>query len=142
MQVRLREETKTQIEFFSPKDERCKHPNHQRKWESRNIWCANHKSPGRCPRCSASCCTMMSLRTLLQCNSVEAIPLRENARRLQREISSCFVYGRDQDTFMECTECHEFVCPSCCSVCPIKECGDRVCNGPVSLFDPSLLVQD
>lgn len=84
----------------------------------------------------------MSLMNILQDNRVEGVLLRETARIFQSRISRWFVYGRDEDTFMECTECHELVCPSCCSVCPIKECGDRVCNGPVSLFDPSSLFKD
>lgn len=142
MQLNLRIETKTEIELYSPKDKRCKHPNHQRKWNSRNIWCANHLYPGTCSRCNATCCTMMSLMSIMQCNRVGVVPFRDTARRLHCQISRCFLYGRDEDTFMECTECHELVCPSCCSVCPIKECGDRVCNGPVSLFVTSPLVND
>lgn len=57
---------------------------------------------------------------------------KEVAGALAQAITLYVPLGTDESTLMECTSCHQLVCPECCSLCPIVACSDRVCRGPVS----------
>lgn len=108
----------------SKDDLRCRHPNHPRTWYSKNIWCDMHRGP--CPQCQAPCCAFSSYTTALE--NTQMSPMEtENAQRLAKDIATWIPSGSDESTFMECTSCHRFVCPECCSVCPHPNCGDRMC---------------
>ena len=52
----------------------------------------------------------------------------QDAKDLTKAITVWLPSGSDEGTFMECTQCHRFVCPACCSVCPHPSCGDRMCH--------------
>lgn len=60
------------------------------------------------------------------------------AKALSEAIVLYTTFGYEEDTLMECTSCHRWVCPECCSVCPVGACGDRVCNAPVSDYSQRL----
>ncbi len=125
----LRKETGTEVIMYSKDDLRCRHPNHPRTWYSKNIWCDEHR--GYCPRCQKPCCSYFSYTTGLQPDQMSPLEM-ERAKRIVREMEIWIPTGSDESTFMECTGCHKYFCPECCSVCPHPHCGDRMCH--VSLF--------
>ena len=127
----LRNMTGTQIVFYSHTDLRPKHPNHIRKWNAKNIHCT--KCEGRCKLCNAPCCVMSKACA----DSIEFEGQdSDNLTNEATEAHQLFKYikywvdsnCRDQPTFMECTSCKEYVCPDCCSVCPVFPCHDRTCR--------------
>lgn len=125
----LREQTGSQIVWYTPDDLRCRHPNHHRTWYSKNLWCAVHA--GACANCGAPCCAMAGAIKIVDENRGSATAVAA-AKALSQAISLYVPVGSDETTLMECTSCHHLVCPECCSVCPVAACGDRVCNAPVS----------
>lgn len=111
--------------MFSKDDLRCAHPNHPRTWYSKNLWCGSHLEP--CPICQNPCCTLSCYEKALQKGDMSPSET-ERVQRLLKEIMIWIPGGSDESTFMECTGCHKFVCPECCSVCPHPYCGDRMCR--------------
>lgn len=107
----------------------CKHPNHRRTWGSQNLWCISHSRS--CPKCQISCCKVFfyekNLKKGEDGNEMQ-LPPNTTIAKLLAEIREWIPSGLDESTFMECTECHKFFCPRCCSVCPHPFCGDRMCN--------------
>lgn len=115
--------------MFSQKDVHCKHPNHPRTWESKNLWCISHDGP--CPRCQDPCCRVFSYGNDLENASKRGEmdhPENRKISELLMKINFWIPSGLDESTFMECTKCDRFVCPKCCSVCPHPFCGDRMCH--------------
>ena len=126
---KVKELRKRNVIEISQENRHCKHPNHSRTWESRNLWCISHNR--LCPRCQKSCCKVFSYeRDLKKAEHRREMHLPENEtiKKLLAEIKDWIPSGLDESTFMECTECHRLVCPECCSVCPHPFCGDRMCN--------------
>ena len=60
------------------------------------------------------------------------------AAALARSITKWVSDGRDEDTFLSCTECNGRVCPACIGLCPVFPCHDAVCTkcNPEHLWEP------
>ena len=125
----LREKTRSQIVFYSGTDLRPKHPNHQRKWNAKNLKCT--KCEGECTICRAPCCGRY--KAFVDCSIGYDMnnPTSETTEviKLATDIDNWVgKTGVDEPTFMRCSECNAMVCPNCCSVCPIRSCQDRMCK--------------
>ena len=131
----LRKKTKTEIIPWDGHDNYPRHPNHGRKFHCANLWC--NQCTDKCARCSASCCVLKA--TTMTAMSDRVSPLqRADAVALQKEIQNWLATGVDNPTFMDCTECKQFVCPKCISICPVEPCCDRLCIGcnPENFWQP------
>ena len=82
---------------------------------------------GACPVCSDHCCVYSKARNELEKTSPSDSDAQENAQAILNEINQLIAVGKDEPTFLECTECHKLVCPECCGVCPVLLCSDRTC---------------
>ena len=51
----------------------------------------------------------------------------EDAAIIIRKIDMVYPNGRDEATFVRCTECKEKVCPDCAGKCPEFPCHDIQC---------------
>ena len=122
----LRKKTKTEIIPWDGHDNYPRHPNHGRKFHSVNLWC-NHCTD-KCARCSAACCVLKASAMTALSDKVTKYQKAE-AVLLQREIQTWLATGVDNKTFLDCTECRQFVCPKCTSICPVEPCCDRLCIG-------------
>lgn len=122
----LRLQTGTMVVDYDPGDpNQIKHPNHSRVWSSKNLWCTTCQ--GRCTLCGVSCCALYAAWYLYNDQTASPVERLENIG-LIKEIPKWVHIGTDEPTFMGCTECQRVVCPSCCGICPIALCHDRVCN--------------
>ena len=121
----LRKRTNSEIKSYSKRDQYPKHPNHGRDFHSRNLVCSEaHRT---CGRCGAACCAShgASLTAISDPSSLEQ---KVAARLLLKDIRRWTTIGTDEGTFLQCTECQKFVCPSCISICPILQCNDQLCH--------------
>ena len=102
------------------------HPNHNREWGSKNLWCTKCQLP--CAGCKAPCC---ALNQVMRGELDDRNPphIREVDRNLKEWIRSCKLIGTDEPTMMDCTECKKKFCPACIGLCPVFPCHDRVCKG-------------
>ena len=122
----LRKQTKTEVIPWDGHDNFPRHPNHGRKFHSANLWC--NQCTDKCARCNASCCFLKA--ATLTAMSDRVTPLQKaDAVALQKDIQTWLATGVDNATFMDCTECKQFVCPNCTSICPVEPCCDRLCIG-------------
>ncbi|KAL8787336.1 MAG: hypothetical protein Q9195_007795 [Heterodermia aff. obscurata] len=131
----LRKKTNTEVIPWDGHDNFPRHPNHGRKFHCANLWC--NECTSQCARCSASCCVLKG--ATLTAISGKANPVqRAAAVALQREIQTWLATGVDNKTFLKCTECEQFVCPKCTSICPVEPCCDRLCIGcnPDNFWQP------
>ena len=103
------------------------HPDHLRRWHNKNLWCA-YCEKRSCAVCDAPCCVFFGAWKVHTDASLPPIH-REWAQNLSTEIKQWMPVGCDEETFMYCTTCHRYVCPSCCGICPRYPCYDRVCKG-------------
>ena len=137
----MREHTQTAIVWYSEDDAYHKHPNHQRTFMSKNLWCMNCK--GMCACCQIDCCIHeQSLFYIkhghkeLKTAKKEGDPEMEAMGRLRQangkamlaDIEKYLATGPDDSTFLECTNCHWFVCPRCVGICSESQCRDQQCK--------------
>ncbi|KAI4121271.1 MAG: hypothetical protein LQ338_006461 [Usnochroma carphineum] len=119
--AKIRGLTGTQLVMRLPG--RPKHPNHERAFYAKNLWCMHHTHS--CSVCNAACCVLTE--------AVEAYDEATNhydkaiAKEAGDVIQAC-VYPLDSTTFLECAECDRFVCPDCIGICPDNDCKLHFCK--------------
>ncbi|KAL8829486.1 MAG: hypothetical protein Q9191_001993 [Dirinaria sp. TL-2023a] len=120
----LRKITGTQIVGYSKEDDICKHPNHDRTFYAKNLFC--HRCTDNCAVCDAPCCMFKGALNTARANP--ETEFGEEAAHLAREIHQYATQDKDVATFLECTVCEKWVCPECIGICPIYPCRDQMCT--------------
>ena len=122
----VRKKTKTNLRTWDGHDDYPRHPNHGFRFLTANLWC--NECTDRCARCNRACCAFKDA-TLTLMSETSTRKQKADAMSLQKEIQTWLVTGKDNKTFMDCTECKQFACPRCISICPVEPCCDRLCIG-------------
>lgn len=114
-----------------------KHPNHDRVWDSRNLFCigCTKDTMKRCETCGGFCCVWSECTDMA--NKLEAGILpqeRVRASQCLRKIAGLMSYGIDESTFMACHRCRKVLCPECtsiCEICDVLSCPDCCSRCPI-----------
>ncbi|KAL8723615.1 MAG: hypothetical protein Q9225_000157 [Loekoesia sp. 1 TL-2023] len=120
----VRNLTGTEVVWHERNSRLPKHPNHNRVFKSKNLWCIQHHAG--CASCGSACCVYME--------SVEAYHDAKNqhsksiAKEAGEVIMACVLNQVEESTFLECGECNRFMCPECIGICPITQCKLQVCK--------------
>ena len=116
-----------------------KHPNHDRVWESKNLFCndCTETNTKRCEICGRSCCFWSICKEKADPTNAGNLPEeRVIATQWLERIARLMSCGTDEPTFMACSLCGRLLCPKCTSICEICDalscpdcCGHcRICG--------------
>lgn len=128
VQAKVRGLTGTELVMRHPGEPA--HPNHERGFHAKNLWCRRHTSP--CSACNSACCVMAEA---LKAYDEASNPGAEAVVREACEVIGACAEAADISTFVECGECVEFVCPECVGVCPVEGCGILFCKVSTTIED-------
>ncbi|KAI9778032.1 MAG: hypothetical protein M1839_008437 [Geoglossum umbratile] len=122
---KLREELGAYTTTYGACDSQPPHPNHHQTWFSKNLRCT--VCTENCGICGVACCKWNEAK-VAEREAYLASETMMAATRIIQRIEVYLLTGFDLPTFLRCTECRTFVCPSCCGQCPVTMCKGLRCN--------------
>lgn len=99
-----------------------KHPNHDRVWDSKNLFCigCTKDTMKKCETCGRYCCLWSICKEIAGAPKAGMLPQeRVNATQWLKKIAGLMSYGIDEPTFLACSRCGKVHCPKCTSICEI-----------------------
>ncbi|KAL8702270.1 MAG: hypothetical protein Q9201_004494 [Fulgogasparrea decipioides] len=121
---KLRKLTRTEVVKTQPASNRMEHPNHNRDFKSRNLWCVQHQ--GYCGSCKLACCVYEE--TIEAGKQAKDHYTKQLVSEVGKVILAASCFNEEPSTFLKCGECARFFCPECIGICPVDMCHFQVCK--------------
>ncbi|KAL8732595.1 MAG: hypothetical protein Q9181_003877 [Wetmoreana brouardii] len=136
---KLRKLTGTEVVKYQPASNRMEHPNHNREFKSRNLWCVQHQ--GYCGSCKVACCVYEE--TVEAGKQARDHYTKQLVSEVGKVILAASTFNEEPSTFLKCGECARFFCPKCIGICPVDMCHFQVTpNSPYFRTECEKLLQN